>query len=42
MRREREIRRITAAWKTIDDRTLKDIGICRYEIEYGRDARRCS
>src|SRR5262249_43307068 len=25
--REREIRRIRAAWRTIDDRTLKDIGI---------------
>ena len=24
MRREREIRRIRAAWETIDDRTLKD------------------
>jgi len=42
MRREREIRRIAAAWETIDDRTLKDIGICRYEIEYGRDARHWS
>ena len=42
MRRKREIRRITAAWETIDDRTLKDIGICRYEIEYRRDARRWS
>jgi uncharacterized protein YjiS (DUF1127 family) len=42
MRREREIRRSTAAWETIDDRTLKDIGTCRCEIEYGRDARRCS
>jgi uncharacterized protein YjiS (DUF1127 family) len=36
---ERESRRIRAAWETIDDRTLKDIGISRYEIEYGRDAR---
>jgi len=42
MRREREIRRISAAWETIDDRTLKDIGICRCEIEYGRDARHWS
>jgi uncharacterized protein YjiS (DUF1127 family) len=42
MRREREIRRITASWETIDDRTLKDIGICRYEIEYGRAARHWS
>jgi len=39
MRRERQIRRIAAAWATIDDRTLKDIGISRYEIEYGRDPR---
>jgi uncharacterized protein YjiS (DUF1127 family) len=39
MRREREIGRIRAAWETIDDRTLKDIGISRYEIEYARGAR---
>jgi uncharacterized protein YjiS (DUF1127 family) len=39
MRRERQIRRIGAAWRTIDDRTLKDIGISRYEIEYARDPR---
>ena len=39
MRREHEIRRIRAAWEMIDDRTLKDIGISRYEIEYARDAR---
>jgi uncharacterized protein YjiS (DUF1127 family) len=39
MRREREIRRISAAWEAIDDRTLKDIGISRCEIEYARDAR---
>jgi uncharacterized protein YjiS (DUF1127 family) len=32
MLREREIRHIRAAWETIDDRTLKDIGISRYEI----------
>ena len=38
MRRERQIRRIGAAWGTIDDRTLTDIGISRYEIEYARDA----
>jgi uncharacterized protein YjiS (DUF1127 family) len=42
MLREREIRHIRAAWKTIDDRTLKDIGISRYEIEYARDARHWS
>ena len=37
--REREIRRIRAAWRTIDDRTLEDIGISRIEFEYARDAR---
>jgi uncharacterized protein YjiS (DUF1127 family) len=37
--REREIRRIRAAWRMIDDRTLKDIGISRIELEYARDAR---
>lgn len=39
MLREREIRRTRAAWERVDDRTLKDIGITRYEIEYGRDVR---
>jgi uncharacterized protein YjiS (DUF1127 family) len=42
MLREREIRRIRAAWETIDDRTLKDIGISRCEIEYGGDPRHWS
>jgi uncharacterized protein YjiS (DUF1127 family) len=42
MLREREIRRITVAWEMIDDRTLKDIGISCYEIEYARDARHWS
>ena len=42
MRRQREIRRIRAAWETIDDRMLKDIGISRYEIEYARDPRHWS
>jgi uncharacterized protein YjiS (DUF1127 family) len=42
MLRERELRRIRAAWETVDDRTLKDIGISRYEIEYGRDPRHWS
>ena len=42
MLREREIRRIAAAWEMIDDRRLKDIGITRYEIEYGRNARHWS
>jgi uncharacterized protein YjiS (DUF1127 family) len=33
MCRKRESRRISAAWEVLDDRTLKDIGISRYEIE---------
>lgn len=37
--REREIRRIRAAWRKMDDRTLKDIGISRIEFQYARDAR---
>jgi uncharacterized protein YjiS (DUF1127 family) len=37
--RQRETRRIKAAWEMIDDQTLKDIGISRYEIERARDAR---
>jgi|SRR6516164_9074793 uncharacterized protein YjiS (DUF1127 family) len=36
---EREIRRIRAAWRTIDDRTLEDIGISRIEFEYAQDPR---
>ena len=40
MRRHREIHRIKAAWKTIDDRTIEDIGVSRYGIEFARDARR--
>jgi uncharacterized protein YjiS (DUF1127 family) len=39
MLRGREIRRIRAAWQTIDDRTLRDIGISRHEIDYGGAAR---
>jgi uncharacterized protein YjiS (DUF1127 family) len=42
MLRGREIRRIRASWEAIDDRTLKDIGISRYEIEYARDPRHWS
>jgi uncharacterized protein YjiS (DUF1127 family) len=42
MLREREIRGIRAAWETIDDRTLRDIGISRYQIEYARDVRHWS
>ena len=36
---EREIHRIRAAWRTIDDRTLEDIGISPIEFQYARDAR---
>jgi uncharacterized protein YjiS (DUF1127 family) len=39
MRHAGEARRIRAAWEAIDDRTLKDIGVSRYEIEYAREAR---
>jgi uncharacterized protein YjiS (DUF1127 family) len=39
IRRHREICRIKAASGMIDDRTLTDIGVSRYEIEYSRDAR---
>jgi uncharacterized protein YjiS (DUF1127 family) len=39
LRLHREIHRIKAAWGMIDDRTLEDIGVSRYEIEYARDAR---
>ena len=39
IRRHREIHRIKAAWGMIDDRTLEDVGVSRYEIEYARDAR---
>jgi uncharacterized protein YjiS (DUF1127 family) len=34
MHRAREIARIRAAWATVDDRTLRDIGVSRYDIEY--------
>ena len=40
--RQRETRRIKAAWEMIDDRTLRDIGISRNEIERARDARHWS
>ena len=39
IRHAREIRRIRAVWETIDDRTLRDIGVSRYEIEYAREER---
>jgi uncharacterized protein YjiS (DUF1127 family) len=32
--RKREFARIRAAWETIDDRMLRDVGVSRYEIEY--------
>ena len=43
MARKREIRRMRAAWATIDDRTLRDIGVSRLEIVYselGKPGRR--
>jgi uncharacterized protein YjiS (DUF1127 family) len=39
MHRRREIRRISAAWAMVDDRTLNDIGMSRLEFEYVMDAR---
>ena len=38
MHRRRDIRRIYADWAMVDDRTLRDIGISRLEIEYAMDA----
>lgn len=37
--RGRRTRRLRAAWTAIDDRTLKDIGISRHDIEWTKDAR---
>jgi uncharacterized protein YjiS (DUF1127 family) len=37
IRRRREIHRIEADWAAIDDRTLQDIGVSRYEFELVRD-----
>ena len=34
MARKREIRRMRTAWATIDDRTLRDIGVSRWEMAY--------
>jgi len=34
MARKREIRRMRAAWTAIDDRTLNDIGVSRWEMAY--------
>jgi uncharacterized protein YjiS (DUF1127 family) len=39
IRRRREMHRIEADWATIDDRTLQDIGVSRYELELVRDPR---
>jgi len=36
--RERDIRRLAASGEGLDDRTLEDIGVSRYEIEFRRDA----
>jgi uncharacterized protein YjiS (DUF1127 family) len=43
MAREREMRRMLLVWATIDDRTLRDIGVSRLEIVYselGKPGRR--
>ena len=37
--RKRETRRIRAAWRTIDDRTLRDIGTSRIAFQYAQDTR---
>jgi uncharacterized protein YjiS (DUF1127 family) len=37
IRRRREMHRIEADWATIDDRTLQDIGVSRYELGLLRD-----
>jgi uncharacterized protein YjiS (DUF1127 family) len=42
MHRRREIRRVNAAWAMVNDRTLKDIGISRLEVEYAADVRHWS
>jgi uncharacterized protein YjiS (DUF1127 family) len=34
MARARDTRRVRAAWATIDDRTLRDIGVSRLEVVY--------
>jgi len=38
MARQREIRRMRTAWATIDDRTLRDIGVSRWEMAYAEVA----
>ena len=39
LHRRREIRRMNTAWAMVDDRTLKDIGTSRLEVEHGGNAR---
>jgi uncharacterized protein YjiS (DUF1127 family) len=39
MRRQHEFRRLSLGWERVDRRTLKDIGVSRYEVEYARNAR---
>ena len=39
MRRQHEFRRLSSGWERVDLRTLKDIGVSRYEVEYARNAR---
>jgi uncharacterized protein YjiS (DUF1127 family) len=39
IRHQKEMRRIEAAWETIDDQTLQDIGLSHYELERARDPR---
>jgi uncharacterized protein YjiS (DUF1127 family) len=34
LRRRREARRMRADWQMLDDRTLKDIGVSRNEIQF--------
>ena len=40
-RRACEARRAMAEWDRLDERTLRDIGIRRYELRHFRDPRRC-
>jgi uncharacterized protein YjiS (DUF1127 family) len=42
MLRRREIRRVRAAWESLDDRTLTDIGISRHEIVFARHGKHWS
>ncbi|HUC12212.1 MAG TPA: DUF1127 domain-containing protein [Stellaceae bacterium] len=39
MHREYEVRRMRRSWATIDNQTLRDIGISRLEIEFAGDIR---